>query len=255
MQSHAGLGGGAGECVMQPSQKITSWLFSGFSRCAFWIRGPLIAEKEPHSFLGVRTFVLSSRCWKKYQTPDALQFRPLLKIFPSNGNGWLVWPLHSWPRHRAISPQSGFYKRLIRLNIAFITSSPIHLSANGWLVWPLRSLPCHGDEVVNAIIKLINRLYKTERTTKADGVLRRQVFGTFLNTLYIRGLSGYSYTNQRAYTPEGVDVLELDFMFFPVNINNENWVGAGFDFRRTELMYLDFMRGPDILGTAELREE
>uniref|UniRef100_A0A7S1T4D5 Ubiquitin-like protease family profile domain-containing protein n=1 Tax=Compsopogon caeruleus TaxID=31354 RepID=A0A7S1T4D5_9RHOD len=119
------------------------------------------------------------------------------------------------------------------------------LQGTGWL----------DDEVINAYFSLLNQrnLQRLARG-QIDTVVRIFAFNTFFFTRITQGNKNiYDYSGVRRWTRKAsVRVLDKDFIFVPVNLDNFHWVLGVIDLGRKKFRYLDSMHGSDSRGVLTI---
>ena len=113
-----------------------------------------------------------------------------------------------------------------------------------------------NDECVNYYIALLRDRHleqcKKARTLPSVGFFNSYFYTKLTNVGLDARPRGYSYSNVRRWTKPaklkklGLDgrnsIFELDWVLFPVNIENQHWVCGGLNIKAQQFVYLDSLR-------------
>ena len=109
------------------------------------------------------------------------------------------------------------------------------LRDNSWL----------NDEMVNFYMKMLNDR-EEQLLAKYPGKRKSYFFNSFFtNRLVDNETGGYCYDNVKRWTKKaGIDnIMELERIFFPVNVNNTHWTLAVVYISEKKVLYYDSMGG------------
>lgn len=138
----------------------------------------------------------------------------------------------------------------------------------------LRGSQWINDEIINSFAALLNtknsdyfhhsscvpiqselrcEFSSGDRSWVATRRPRTFMFSSFFFTCLMKYEEGYDYTSVKKWTERaGVDVMRLDLILFPVNLDNAHWILAAIDLRAREYIYIDSLGNDDICGVLEV---